>query len=539
MHPQTILVNGTIFCADPARTMARAIAIRDDRIVAVGGDEAVLAAAGPETEIIDLQGRMVTPGFQDAHVHPASGGRILASCNLMEAGDAAGATDIISAYHTANPDGWLTGGGWRYTWFDRGCPSKETLDALTGDRPAYLTVADGHSGWANSAALSAAGIGAATPDPADGRIERNADGSPQGTLHEGAMDLVSAVIPPPTQSQMDDRVLAGQGYLFSKGVTAWQDAWVTQELHDTYLRLAETGRLRGNVRAAMWWDRLGDMDQIDRFLQARDQRHPRYVPGAVKLMLDGVCENYTASLLGSYLDDHGSPTGNHGLDMIDPEQLGQIVTELDRLGFQCHFHAIGDAAVRSALDAVESARMANGWSDLRHHIAHIQFVEPSDLPRFRRLGVAANAQPLWACNEPAVTELTIPFVGDDRALTMYPFGSLLEHGAVMAMGSDWSVSTADVMDQISVAVSRQVPETSDSEPFLPAERIELADALCAFTSGSAWVNHLESDRGTIHTGAVADLTVLSANPFDVEAIFDVEVDLTYVDGEVVYERGTL
>ncbi len=534
----TVFVNGAVFTADPARSWARAVAIAGDRISSVGDDEQVLAEAGPETEIVDLGGRLLSPGFQDAHVHPATGGEISLSCNLADASGADQAAALIAGYVRSHPnDEWVRGGGWHYAWYPRGCPTRAQLDRLVPDRPAYLRVADGHSGWANSIALQLAGVTAETADPPDGRIEREPDGRPQGTLHEGAMHLVERVMPPAAPERLEQALLAGQDHLFSLGITAWQDAWVGPELHDAYARLAADGRLRGTARASLWWDRERGLEQIEEFEDRRRAASERYHPRTIKLMLDGVCENCTASVLEPYLDADGARTENRGIDMIDPDELPTIVSELDRRGFQCHFHAIGDRAVRNALDAVETALGRNGWRSNRHHIAHIQIVDPADVPRFRRLGVAANAQALWACNESSQVDLTIPFIGASRSELQYPFASLLAAGAVLAMGSDWSVSTADVMAQISVAVARTIPADRPSEPFVPTERIRLVDALSAFTAGSAWVNHLEGDRGTIRTGGVADVAVLGENPFDTDRpLHDIRVDLTMVGGEVVHRR---
>lgn len=507
------------------------------RIAAVGTAEAVSRLAGADTEVVDLAGRMILPGFQDAHVHPATGGLNRLRCDLEEAATLSDAVERIAAYAAGHPDvPWVRGGGWSYAWFPGGIPPSELLDRLVPDRPCYLRGRDGHSAWANRRALAAAGIDASTPDPPDGRIERLADGSPQGTLHEGAMRLVEVVMPPTSPAELEAALLEGQRYLHSLGVTAWQDAWVEPDLHEAYRSLAGDGRLTASVRGALWWDRETGLDQIDGLLERRAEGVGGYMPGAVKLMLDGVVENFTAAMLHPYLGPDGTPTNNRGIDMIDPTALTAAVTALDGAGFQCHFHAIGDRAVRLALDAVEAARARNGWNDLRHHISHLQVVHPEDLPRFRRLGVAATAQPLWACNEPAMTELTIPFLGRERARRQYPFGSLLAQGAVLAMGSDWSVTTPHVMRQVSVAVTRMVPEDERLPPFLPEERIDLTAALHAFTAGSAFVNHLDADRGAIEPGAVADLVVLDRDPFEAERLWEVEVDLTVIGGEVVFRR---
>lgn len=350
------------------------------------------------------------------------------------------------------------------------------------------------------------------------------------------MALVERILPTNSPAELERGLMEGQRYLFSCGVTAWQDAWVTAELHDTYRRLAAGGGLRAQVRGALWWDRGGGLEQIEALKQRRAESVPGYSAGSVKLMLDGVCENFTASMLEPYLDADGAPTGNSGLDFIDPRSLPEIVTALVGAGFQPHFHALGDAAVRNALDAIAAARSANPDRHSRPHLAHLQVVHPDDVIRFASLGAAANAQALWACADPAMTELTLPFLGAERAARQYPFADLVRSGAHLAMGSDWAVSTPDVMAQIDVAVTRQVPGDPDSEPFLPQQRLTLAEAFMAFTVGSAYVNFLEDHRGLIEPGKAADLVVLSANPFELGRTTGLEVDLTLVAGDVVYER---
>jgi predicted amidohydrolase YtcJ len=259
-------------------------------------------------------------------------------------------------------------------------------------------------------------------------------------------------------------------------------------------------------------------------------------PTSVKIMTDGVLENYTGALLEPYCDGCGGHTDNHGLSYVERDLLAAAVTELDRLGFQVHMHAIGDRAVRNALDAVEVARTANGPSDHRHHIAHIQVVQPEDVPRFRALGVVANAQPYWAQMEPQMEELTLPFLGRERADLQYPFGDLLRSGATLAMGSDWSVTTANPLEQIEVAVSRVDPENRRGAPFLPEQALPLAVALGAFTAGSAHVNH-DDDAGVLAVGRRADLAVLDRNLFapDAGPVGDATVTHTVAAGTVVHE----
>ncbi len=528
MSQRTILLNGRIFTADAARTWARAVAVEGDRIVAVG-NESDVAAHTAGADVVDMEGRLLTPGLTDAHVHPHGGGALLLGCNLLEASGRHEALSIVAEYARGNPDvAWIKGGGWSQDWFERACPPAADLDEAVGDRPVFLTNRDGHGAWVNSRALAVAGVTAATPDPEDGRIERLIDGSPQGTLHEGAMSLVEGAMPPATDDDVEAALLEGQRHLLRLGITGWLDAWVEQPLHDAYRRLGESGRLRGSVLAALWWDRAGGIEQIERLRVWREQRAPGYRPHAVKLMLDGVMENFTASMLEPYHE-----VGGAGIDMIDPRFLQEVVTALDEEGFQCHFHAIGDAAVRHALDAVEAARIANGWSGLRHSIAHIQVIHPADIPRFHRLGAVANAQPLWACEDGYQEELTQPFLGPIRSSRQYPFASLVGSGAALVGGSDWSVSTCDVMAQIHVAVNRVPVQDRSRIPLVPSERLDPVTALAAFTAGSAWHNGDEMDRGVVRVGNLAELVLFDRDPFPDGSFGDTAVESVMVAGQWV------
>jgi hypothetical protein len=537
MPADLLFVNGPVFTADPARSFARALAVTGNNITAVGSESDVIDTAGAAQRVIDLAGRLLTPGFQDAHCHPPSSGLDLLRCSFVGCSSAEDAVAYVVRYAAENPDvPWIVGGGWQLTWFPRGCPPKELLDHVVPDRPVLVYNADGHGAWANSLALSMAGIDASTPDPPDGRVERSRDGQPQGTLHEGATHLVERLVPEDTPEDLSLGVLAAQGYLLSKGVTAWQDAHVDAKTHAVYRSLVTSGELVGSAVGALWWDRNRGVEQIEELEEMRSEAAGRYRSPAVKLMLDGVVENHTASMLEPYLERDGGQTDNLGIDFIEVGQLAKIVTELDRRGFSCHFHAIGDGAVRNALDAVEAARMGNGWTSGRHHISHIQVVHPDDIPRFRRLGVVANAQALWAQDGVDQIELTKPFLGPQRSMWQYPFASLLEAGATLAMGSDWGVSTADVMDQIDTAVTRVNHDDPDLPPLNPAQRISFLDALTGFTAGSAHVNHREGVSGTLAVGMLADLVVLDRDPMVDGPIRDASVAMTVVDGEVVFEE---
>jgi len=538
MHADLLFTNGPVLT--PEGRTATAVAVTGDRITAVGHAE-VHELAGPGTQVVDLAGRLLLPGFQDAHVHPVPAGLELTQCDLTRARTAEDTIAAVRAYADAHPEReWITGGGWSMEAFEGGTPTKELLDSVVPDRPVYLPNRDHHGAWVNSRALQLAGITRDMPDPVDGRIERDASGEPAGTLQEGAMQLVGRLTPPATRADRLAALLHAQRRLHALGITAWQDALVGEFLgmddpSDAYLAAARDGSLTARVVGALWWDRERGAEQIPELVERRTAlSHGRFRASSVKLMLDGVAETGTAALLDPYLDKCGCATANRGTSFIDPQQLPKYVTELDALGFQCHFHALGDRAVRDALDAVEAARAANGPSDTRPHLAHLQVVHPDDVARFARLGAVANIQPLWAAHEPQMDELTIPFLGPQRALWQYPFGALLGSGATLAAGSDWPVSSPDPLQGIHVAVNRVDPGGA-GPVFLPGERLDLAAAVTAYTAGSAYANHLD-DTGRITAGALADLVVLDRDPFAAppEEIAETQVALTYVGGTGVY-----
>jgi predicted amidohydrolase YtcJ len=549
--------NGPVFAADGAPGPVRqAVAVGRGRILAVGPQARDLA--GPDTERIDLAGRLLVPGFQDAHIHAVFGGLELGRCDLSELHSAPEYLAAIGAYARAHPEhAWITGGGWSLEAFPGGLPTAAALDAVVPDRPVFLPNRDHHGAWVNGRALELAGITRDTPDPADGRIERDEHGVPTGMLQEGAIGLVERLLPGVSAQEYDAALERAQALLHSLGITGWQDALVGAGLgnpdnFDVYLRAAESGRLTARVRGALWWERDRGAEQIERFLERRDMGRAagdgRFDPGSVKIMQDGIIENRTAALNAPYLEPCGcgrrglgaSPRpgdAGSGLSFVEPGRLGGYVAELDRLGFQVHFHALGDRAVREALDALEAALAANGRLGNRHHLAHLQVVHPDDVRRFAALGATANIQPLWACHEPQMDELAIPLLGPERARWQYPFRSLADSGAGLAAGSDWPVSSPDPIQGVHVAVNRIAPG-EQAEPLIAAERLTTAQALTAYTAGAARVNHAD-EAGRIAPGMLADLVVLDRDLFaaPVREIHEARVAATFVAGRAVFRAA--
>jgi len=534
-YADTIFRNGAVYTMDANRSWATAVAVRGGKIVYVGFDGGVDTLKGQETRVIDLGGRMLMPSFQDAHIHPISAGREALTVDLTELSSIEEYVSAIKTYADTNPDkAWILGGGWSMDVFGPGArASKKLIDAVVSDRPVFLTSSDGHTGWANSKALEMADIDEDTQDPASGIVDRNLEtGEIFGSLQEGAMELLAAHIPPPTP-EFDQRSLQYAVDLLNRyGITAITDAWVTQADLDTYRALDDRGELTLRVVASLWWERTAGLEQIDNFKRLRDEyTRGNLNAGTVKILQDGVMENFTAVMSEPYFVD-GDPTG---IPMIEPEFLKEAVTAIDAEGFQVHFHAIGDAGISQCLDAVEAAIHANGNAHRRHHISHLQAIHPDDLPRFRELDVVANFQPLWAYADEYITELTLPFIGEERGNWMYTIRSVVNAGGMIAFGSDWQVSTANPFPQIETAVTRTDAEGDDA-PFMPHETIDLATALAAFTINSAYVNGIDDATGSIEVGKLADLIVLDRNLFGIPAkeISETKVLLTLFGGQPVY-----
>jgi predicted amidohydrolase YtcJ len=529
-----VLRNGAVYTVDAARSWATAVAIRGRRIVYVGTDSLPPGLVGPRTETVDLAGRMVLPGFQDAHVHPISSGIDLGECDLNAAKTAAEAADSIRAYAAAHPDlPWIRGAGWQLPLFPAGNPSKELLDRLVPDRPAVLWAADGHSAWVNSRALAIAKITRDTPDPRDGRIERDRrTGEPSGTLRESAANLVERVLPARTAAEQAGGLERAQRLAGSFGITTVFSAHTDEDELRAFADADRAGRLHLRVIAALAAPGNGD-SMLVRLRDWRDRyATPHVRPVAVKLFQDGVIEARTAAMLAPYLDRRGDA----GTPRRDQATLDPLVAALDRDGFQIHVHAIGDRAIRMTLDALAHARAVNGARDSRHAIAHLELIDSADIPRFRALGVVANFEPLWANGDEYLTRMTEPALGPARSRWLYPIASVVRTGAVVSGGSDWSVSSLNPLDAIEVGITHSQPGDTVTPPWHPAERVDLPTMIALYTINAAWAHHQERETGSIEAGKLADLIVLDRNLFEVPVsrIHEVKVERTLLEGRTVF-----
>lgn len=531
-----VFENGAVYTVDGARSWAQAVAVAGGRIVFVGTDAAAKAWIGPGTKVVDLGGKMLMPAFHDSHVHPVTSGMEVLECDLHGLETAQQVLDAVRAYAAAHPEAkWIRGGGWELTLFPAGNPSKTLLDGVVPDRPVLLDASDGHSAWANSKALAIAGITKATPNPPLGRIERDPKtGEPSGALREDAVALVSKHLPARTAADYEAGLRKAIEIANAFGLTSLQEASASEAVLAAYAAADARGALTARVNASIWIDTdkgVADMPRVTA-LRAKFRGGKRLRVNGAKIFADGVLETRTAAVLEPYIgfgDDRGKAN-------LKPEDFRALATALDKEGFQIHVHAIGDRAIRDTLDALEAAEKANGLRDARHHIAHLELIEPPDIPRFRRLGVIANFQPFWSNGDKYITELTEPELRPARSRWIYPIASVIAAGGVTAFGSDWSVSSMNPLDGIEVAITHREPSKGPGPAWLPEEQIALPDAIAGYTIGGAYLDFTEKETGSIEAGKAADLIVLDKNLFEIppSQIHGVKVLWTLLEGKEVY-----
>jgi len=530
----TLILRGArVLTVDPARPEAGAVAIVDGKIAAVGSaDEMQPFLDG--AKIYDLPAEaLVLPGFQDSHNHLIWSATAAEDISLTDVANEAGLRAAIEPVLATLPEGaWLRGGGWSVAVYLN--PSKEVLDKITGDRPAYFEDVDGHSGWANSAALKLAGIDAGTKDPEGGRIERDAQGNPTGLLREGnAMALVAGLLPDYPDAQVDAGLAKAQAEAIGYGVTAIIDPSVSEWMLAGYKRNDEAGKLTLRVKGAVTVDAAEGVAGVKRALDLKAKyASPHLEVNSIKLFVDGVIETGTAALLEAYVGSNSA-----GDLLFTPEQLAAIATAGDKAGLQLHAHAIGDRAVRVTLDAFEAARAANGPRDSRHQITHLELIDPADVKRFGPLGVLATIQALWAFPETYIEDLTEPVIGPQRSEWLYPFGALKEAGATIAGSSDWSVSSMNPLEAIQIGVTRQDMAKPDGRVLTPQHRLTVMDMITAYTVNGAYAAFDEANSGTLAVGKRADIVVLDRDIVKGAAtdIAKGKVLLTLIDGKPAYE----
>jgi hypothetical protein len=533
-----VLTNGAVYTVDGARSWAQAVAVSGGTIVFVGTGSAAKPWIGPQTNVVDLGGKMLLPAFHDSHVHPISGGVEALECDLNGLATQEQVLDAVGKYAAAHPGAkWIRGGGWELPLFPNGNPSKALLDRVVPDRPVYLSASDGHSVWVNSKALAMAGVTKATPDPPHGRIERNpATGEPSGALREDAADLVGRLLPPRSAKELEEGLRKALRIANGFGLTSLQEADAVEGDLAAYAALDARGELTARVNASIHVDTDKGVAEVPRLKSLRGKyRGHRLRADGVKIYADGVLETRTAAVLEPYIgfgDDRGKAN-------LTPKNFQTLATALDKEGFQIHVHAIGDRAIRDTLDALEVAGKANGVRDARHHIAHIELIEPPDIPRFRRLGVVANFQPLWANGDKYITEMTEPTLGPERSRWIYPIASVIAAGGITAFGSDWSVSSMNPLEGIEVAVTHREPSKGPGPAWLPQEQIALPEAIAGYTISGAYLDFTERETGSIEVGKAADLIVLDKNLFEIPAsqIHEAKVLWTLLEGKEVYRAA--
>jgi hypothetical protein len=507
---------------------ATALAVAGGRVLEVGADGDVERLAGPRTERVDLAGRRVVPGFMDAHTHFIDGGFALAGVQLRDAATPAEFTRRIAGFARARPGEWITGGTWDHELWGGELPRKEWIDSVTRGTPVFVTRLDAHMGLANSRALELAGVTRETPDPPGGTIVRDAAGRPTGILKDEAMTLVSRVIPAPTEEQLDRALQAAAAHAVERGVTLVTDMGSWEGL-ETYRRAARRGALPLRVYALVpiaTWSRLAE------YVAREGRGDHRVMWGGVKGFVDGSLGSTTAWFYAPY-DDAPRTTG---LTVTDTVELRAAIRGADAAGLHVIVHAIGDRANDWLLEAFAAARAANGPHDRRFRIEHAQHLTREAIRRFAADGVIASMQPYHAIDDGRWAEKRI---GPERIRTTYAFRDLLDAGARLAFGSDWTVAPLDPLLGVYAAVTRRTIDGANPEGWVPEQKILVEEAMAAYTAANAYAAYLEDRLGTLEPGKYADLAVLSHDIFTIDpvAIEDSRVDLTMVEGEVVYRRA--
>jgi predicted amidohydrolase YtcJ len=534
----TIVVHGKVYTVNAVQPWAQAVAIRGEKIVAVGEDAEIEKLHGPDTKVIDAGGKLVLPGFVDCHIHFLEGSISLGQAKLEGAKNPADIQRILSEYAAKHPGaGWILGAGWNYAMFgEENLPHKKYLDELFPSRPVFLVGYDGHTTWANSKALAMAGINKDTPNPVNGAIVRDPKtGEATGALKESASGLVRKLLPKNTREEKLTALRAGIHWANENGLTRVHSAGGDFEEFSLYEELLRRGELTLRMYIAYF---LSPPELRPKDVEAIEEARKRYSGdwlsgGVVKMMIDGVVESHTAAMLEPYTDDPSTK----GKLFWDPGKYKAAVAELDKRGFQLFTHAIGDYAVRTSLDAYENAENVNHTQDRRPRIEHIETVTAADIPRFGKLGVIASMQPLHAYPDEDTLRVWAGNSGPDRASRAWVWNSIAKTGGRLAFGSDWNVVTLNPWEGLQIAVTRQTTEGTPVGGWLPQERVTLAQAVEAYTLGAAYAGRREKTEGSIETGKLADMVIVSQNIFEIDArdLGKTKVIKTIAGGRVVFQ----
>jgi predicted amidohydrolase YtcJ len=536
-----LIVHAKVYTVNGKKPWAQGVAIRKGKIVAVGSDEQLARFRGIGTRTIDAGGKVVLPAFTDSHVHLTQGGFRLTQVNLDGAKDVAEIQDRLRAYASKHPDEkWILGGGWSYAMFgEETLPNKRALDQLFPDTPVFLAAFDMHSFWANSKALALAGITKSTPNPPNGEIVHDPKtGEPTGALKEEAGELVNKVVPKPTEVETLNALRAALKWANQNGLARVDSAgWDFEQLNQFQeLRDDKQLSLRLQIAYLATPPELRPLD-LEALEDAHKKFHDEWIDvHTVKFFLDGVIESHTAALLEPYADDPSTK----GSLFWDPGKYKDAVAELDKREFQIYTHAVGDYAVRTALDAYELAEQHNHTKDRHPRIEHIETISPTDIPRFGKLGVIASMQPLHAYPDEDTLGVWAGNIGPERASRAWLWKDIAQRGGRYTFGSDWPIVTLNPWEGIQTAVTRQTSDGKPANGFVPSQRLTVAQAVEGYTIDASYAGHLEKTEGSLETGKVADVIMIDRNIFEVDphTIDQTKVVLTIVGGKIVYEADT-
>jgi hypothetical protein len=535
---QLVAIHGKVWTENPNQPEAEAIAVSGHRILAVGTTDEISKLAGPRTQVLDLEGRRVVPGFNDAHVHFFWGGQGLTSVQLRDVTSREQFTQRIAGYARTRAAGeWIVDGNWdEQKWSPVVLPAHDWIDAVTPDNPVWVNRSDGHMMLANALAMKLAGITRATPDVPGGVIGRDKDGNPNGIFKDAAKDLIERVIPPPSDAQVDEALLAAQKYALDNGVTSVQDMGFTGSHAATMQALVVRGYQR-LMAAGKWKVRVSARFPLDHYRLLTDLGlmanfgSDTLVVGSVKAFADGSLGSGTAWFFQAYTD----APGNSGLptdQLAHPDELFAEMKAADRAGLHIAVHAIGDRANKTILDLYQRLEDENGPADRRLRIEHAQHLRPEDISRFAQLHVVASVQPYHCIDDGRWAETRI---GHQRAMTTYAFRSLLDAGTVLAFGSDWFVAPIDPLAGIYAATTRRTLDGKNPNGWIPEQKISVKQAVHAYTVGSAYAESQDDIKGSLAPGKLADFTVLSDDIFHVDPvqIEQVKPVITVLGGEIV------